>query len=105
MPIVRVVWALHCFGPRGGTMRELRQPWPDGSGSWKPAARTLILSSERPREPRVDEVVVGTPLDLIVQLEGSRPIAKVVLAGAYANRELASFVLETYPWVGVELPA
>ena len=87
-------------------MRELRQAWPDGSGTWKQASRTLVLSSEWSTRPhRVDEVVVGTPLDLIVQLESSRPISKVVLAGAFANRELASFVLETYPWVGVELPA
>lgn len=86
-------------------MREQRQPWPDGSGAWKAPSRTLILSSELPRQRRGDEVVVGTPLDLIVQLESSRPISKVVLAGTYANRELASFVLETYPWVGVELPA
>ncbi len=87
-------------------MRELRQAWPDGSGTWKQASRTLVLSNEwRARPQRVDEVVVGTPLDLIVQLESSRPISKVVLAGAFANRELASFVLETYPWVGLELPA
>ena len=86
-------------------MRDPRQLWPDGSGTWKPLSRTLILSSEKPRQRRMDEVVVGTPLDLIVQLESSRPISKVVLAGAFANRELASFVLETYPWVGVELPA
>jgi len=86
-------------------MRDLRELWPAGSGTWKTPSRTLILSSERPRERRGNELVVGTPLDLIVQLESSRPISKVVLAGAYANRELASFVLETYPWVGVELPA
>jgi len=87
-------------------MRAPGQCWPDGSGTWRELSRTLVLSSEQPpRERRADEVVVGTPLDMIVQLEGRHPIAKVVLAGAFANRELASFVLETYPWVGVELPA
>ena len=87
-------------------MRASGQCWPDGSGTWRQMSRTLVLSNELPRrERRADEVVVGTPLDMIVQLEGKQPIAKVVLAGAFANRELASFLLETYPWVGVELPA
>jgi hypothetical protein len=86
-------------------MRELgKRSWPDSSGEWKPA-RTLVVSNHGSLPPRPDEVLVKTPLDMIVQLEGAQPISKVVLAGAFANRELASFVLETYPWVGVELPS
>jgi len=69
--------------------------------------QTLIVSVERESSSNSgteDPVVVRTPLDAIMRLE-RRPqrIRTVVLAGAYAtNDELAKFINEAYPWVGVE---
>ena len=53
--------------------------------------------------PRPDSVVVRTNLDLISQLEDPRNfVVMVVLAGAFAkDRELASFLLESYPGIQV----
>jgi hypothetical protein len=77
--------------------------WPDSSGRWKP--RTVVLSGD-PRhrqQRRPDSVVVQTNLDLIAQLEDPRNfVVTVVLAGQFAkDRELASFLLESYPGITV----
>jgi hypothetical protein len=63
--------------------------------------QTMIVASSRQFSPlNADEnsIVVTTPLDAIVRLEKSHPIATVVLVGAYAtNRELVAFLTEFYP--------
>lgn len=53
--------------------------------------------------PRPDAVLVRTNLDLISQLEDPTSfVVTVVLAGAFAkDRELASFLLESYPGIEV----
>jgi hypothetical protein len=77
--------------------------WPDSSGGWTP--RTVVVSGDpRHREQRhPDAVVVQTNLDLISQLENPRNfVVAVVLAGQFAqDRELASFLLESYPGLKV----
>lgn len=52
---------------------------------------------------RQDATVVSTPLDMISQLERAvDPISTVVLAGEFAaNRELAAFLVEFYPMIGI----
>jgi len=76
--------------------------WPDCSGRWSP--RTVVVSGDpRHRERRPDAVVVRTNLDLISQLEDPRNfIVAVVLAGRFAkDRELATFLIESYPGLKV----
>ena len=82
---------------------EEPRSWPDSSGRWRP--RTVIVSGD-PRhrdQHRPDAVVVQTNLDLISQLEDPRSfVVAVVLAGAFAkDRELASFLIESYPGLKV----
>jgi len=68
--------------------------------------QTMIVSGgNQPtvRTTREDAIVVATPLDAIMRLEGRDRIRLVVLAGSYAtNRELATFIGEFYPMVRVE---
>ena len=68
--------------------------------SWA-QTRTLVLSDETSRSRRRDHdrVFVVTPLDLIAYLELMElPISTVVLSGRFGgDRELASFLLESYP--------
>lgn len=76
--------------------------WPDCSGRWTP--RTVVVSGDpRHQEQRPDAVVVRTNLDLISHLEDPRNfVAAVVLAGHFAgDRELASFLVESYPGLQV----
>jgi hypothetical protein len=86
----------------GRTQDEPRR-WPDSSGRWRP--RTVIVSGDPlrhdPEDP--DSVVVQTNLDLISQLEDPRNfVVAVVLAGKFAkDRELASFLIESYPGLKV----
>lgn len=98
----RVVSTLHSVFVMGSTHDE-PQRWPDSSGGWKP--RTVVLSADpRHREGQSpDSVVVKTNLDLISQLEDPRNfIVAVVLAGQFAkDRELASFLVESYPGLRV----
>lgn len=65
----------------------------------------MILSGDpRHRAPqRSDAVVVRTNLDLISQLEDPQSfVVTVVLAGKFAaDRELASFLTESYPGLRV----
>ena len=65
--------------------------------------RVLVVSSQRPDHSRDDTVFVGTPLDLISLLETDRNLfGTVVLTGRFAaNRELTSFLAETYPMLQV----
>jgi hypothetical protein len=58
-------------------------------------------SHPAPQDP--DAVVVQTNLDLISQLEDPRNfVVAVVLAGKFArDRELASFLVESYPGLKV----
>lgn len=68
--------------------------------------RTLVLSDEQsPRSTRSerDRLFVATPLDMIAHLElASTPVSTVVLAGRYGgDRELASFLLESYPMLRI----
>ena len=86
-----------------GSIHDGPRRWPDSSGGWRP--RTVILSGD-PRHDTSqapDSVVVKTNLDLISQLEDPRSfVAAVVLAGAFAkDRELASFLIESYPGLEV----
>jgi hypothetical protein len=82
-----------------GITRDVPRSWPDSSGRWKPL--TVVVSGDpRHRHPkRSDAVVVQTNLDLISQLEDPRNfVVAVVLAGQFAkDRELASFLIESYP--------
>jgi hypothetical protein len=82
-----------------GSTHDEPHRWPDSSGGWKP--KTVVVSGDpRHREQqRPDAVVVQTNLDLISQLEDPRNfVVAVVLAGAFArDRELASFLVESYP--------
>lgn len=70
-------------------------------------ARTLILSDERSSRARPrahhDRLFVSTPLDMIAHLEMLPVrIATIVLAGRFGgDRELASFLLESYPAVRI----
>jgi hypothetical protein len=76
--------------------------WPDCSGRWVP--RTVVVSGDpRHGEERPDAVVVRTNLDLISHLEDPRNfVVAVVLAGHFAgDRELASFLVESYPGLKV----
>jgi hypothetical protein len=86
-----------------GSTQDQPRWWPDSSGGWKP--RTVIVSGDpRHRErPRPGAVVVQTNLDLISQLEDPRNfVVAVVLAGQFAkDRELASFLVESYPGLRV----
>jgi hypothetical protein len=97
-----MVSTLQQFCVMGSTTVEPMK-WPDSSGRWKP--RTVVLSGDpRHRQPpRPDSVVVRTNLDLIAQLEDPRNfVVAVVLAGAFAkDRELASFLVESYPGIQV----
>jgi hypothetical protein len=66
---------------------------------------TLIISADRATDITGHEnpVLVTTPLEAIVRLEGRRRIRTVVLAGSYAmNRELAAFLTESYPSLHIE---
>jgi len=65
----------------------------------------IVSAGNQPsvRTAREDAIVVATPLDAIMRLEGRDRIRTVVLAGSYAsNRELATFLGEFYPRVRVE---
>ena len=64
----------------------------------------LIVSSRR-HAPAEKTVVVATPLDAILQLEGAGRIATVVLAGTYATHELATQLSELYPALHIECEA
>jgi hypothetical protein len=64
----------------------------------------VVSADPRHREqPHPDSVVVQTNLDLIAQLEDPRNfVVAVVLAGQFArDRELASFLIESYPGLTV----
>jgi hypothetical protein len=65
--------------------------------------KTIVVMDTAAPANCSDAVVVTTPLDMIHRLESS-PITTVVLATTAARRELASFLLETYPMVRVEEP-
>jgi len=86
----------------GSTFGEPRT-WPDSSGRWRP--RTVVVSGDplHHQQPHPDAVVVQTNLDLISQLEDpSNLVVAVVLAGQFArDRELASFLVESYPYLKV----
>jgi len=86
-----------------GRTQDQPRWWPDSSGRWRP--RTVIVSGD-PRhqeQQHPDSVVVQTNLDLISQLEDPRNfVTAVVLAGSFAaDRELASFLVESYPGLQV----
>jgi hypothetical protein len=79
--------------------------WPKGTGEW--ATSTVIVSRDAGlrmslrQARRPDTQVVGTPLELIAQLEDTRQIVtKVVLVGD-AVAELSEFMRETYPSVAL----
>ena len=65
--------------------------------------KTVVVMDSKQSASCGDAVVVTTPLDMIHRLESS-PVTTVVLATTAARRELASFLLETYPMVRVEEP-
>jgi hypothetical protein len=67
----------------------------------------MIVSREKitKRPEQDDAIVVATPLDAITQLE-SGPIARVVLAGAFATDPVfGAFIEESYPEVEVQRDA
>ena len=48
-------------------------------------------------------IIVSTPLDAIVRLEGTQPIMTVVLRGSFASdRAFIAFLAESYPGVRIE---
>lgn len=67
--------------------------------------QTLILSSTAARSvTHANMIVVGTPLDAIMQLEGGGSISTVILAGSYANNDaMRSAINELYPAIHVAL--
>jgi hypothetical protein len=69
--------------------------------------QTMIVSSDYPRARQQGDVIqVGTPLDAIVQLETPELVSRVVLVGSFAtNRELATFLTDSYPAVEIECEA
>jgi hypothetical protein len=65
--------------------------------------RTVVVMDSKQTADCGDTVIVTTPLEMIQRLESS-PITTVVLASTATRRELASFLVETYPTVRVEEP-
>jgi hypothetical protein len=64
----------------------------------------MIVSSRKHMSEQA--VVVTTPLDAIMQLEGPGRIGTVVLAGSFAmNEELANSLAELYPGLRIECEA
>ncbi len=65
--------------------------------------QTMIVSSDRSMARQGDVIQVATPLDAIVQLETPELVSRVVLTGSFAtNRELATFLTDSYPTVEIE---
>lgn len=89
--------------------------WPSGTGQWS-RIRTVIVATDRQYratledEVDADTALVATPLDVIARLEDAQSlISTVVLTDPAVHRELAEFLVETYPWLevildGVEAP-
>lgn len=84
--------------------------WPRGTGQ-RSRTRILIVSSDHDRRDHLiqqwseahDVIAATTPLEVIVRLElEGTMVSTVVLAGTAGSaddRELASFLDATYPWV------
>lgn len=77
-----------------------------GTGSWD-VVGTLIVSDNLADAPTFDENarLVMTNLELVGVLESGAVIDKVVLAGAFARRDVIAALRELYPTVRFELRA
>lgn len=92
------------------TNRDATPRWPEGTGQWN-RIRTVIVAGDEEHRRRLSEdlrddtVVVAAPLEMISHLENEDSmVLTVILAGSggsAADRELASFLDEAYPWVRV----
>lgn len=81
--------------------------WQTGASRWS-RIRTLVITDDAGQRKRLAErrhtVVVATPLELVFALEDSdKMISTIVLAGRFVvDRDLLSFLGETYPQIGVD---
>jgi hypothetical protein len=70
-----------------------------GTGNWHKLSSVVISSEPGARREEVDgEMVVHTPLDLILVLETDPTVSEVVLSGSYVDStQLIAFLEELYP--------
>jgi len=87
-------------------MSNTPKSWPTGTGQWDRLAR-LVLADDVKTAMR-DEgehatMVLGTPLDLISELERCTQLAAatVVLVGQFARDDVADALREIYPGLDV----
>lgn len=83
------------------------QFWPTGTGQWNRLAR-LVLADDVKAAMRAESdargtMVLGTPLDLISELERCTRVsaASVVLLGRFARDEMADALRDLYPGLDV----
>lgn len=88
-------------------MSETPQFWPSGTGQFDRLAK-LVLADDIRAAVRAEHVfpgamLLGTPLDLISELERCYHVsaASVMLVGAYARDEYATALKDIYP--GLEI--
>ena len=92
-------------------MNDTPKFWPTGTGQWDRLAR-LVLADDV-KSAMQDEsglhgtMVLGTPLDLIAELERCTQLsaATVVLVGRFAQDEVADALRDIYPGLDVALEA
>lgn len=81
--------------------------WQTGATRWS-RVRTLVITDDAGQRSRLaerrDTVVVASPLELVFALaDPDRMISTIVLAGRFVlDRELVTFLGETYPQIGVD---
>lgn len=88
-------------------MNDTPQFWPEGTGQWNRLARLVLADDVRSAMHGEGEsrnaMVLGTPLDLIAELERIKQLnaATVVLVGRFAHDEFASALRDIYPGLDV----
>jgi hypothetical protein len=88
-------------------MNDTPKFWPTGTGQWNRLAR-LVLADDvkaamRDSEATDGTMYLGTPLDLIEELERCTQLsaASVVLRGQFARDDVADALRDIYPGLDV----
>lgn len=91
-------------------MNDTPKFWATGTGQWTRLARLVLaedVKSAMQDEPGMGTMFLGTPLDLISELERCTQLsaATVVLVGRFARDEVADALRDIYPGLDVSLEA
>ena len=86
-------------------MTDTPKFWPTGTGQWNRLARLVLADDVKNamQEELRATMVLGTPLDLIGELERCTQLsaASVVLVGQFARDEVADALRDIYPGLDV----